>query len=417
MSYPRMVRVRQHFSVEQVADPAAEVEAQLGSLRLGEKMRSGDSVAITVGSRGIANIAIMIRAAVEHLKKQGALPFIVPAMGSHGGGTANGQQAVIEGYGVTEDFVGAPIRSSMETVVVARTAQGLPVHFDKHAFDADHVLVANRIKPHTRFVGEIESGLHKMMFIGLGKHDGAKVYHRAIMEYSFDEIIRTVSAEVLEKCNILCGLAIVENAYDETGRIVAVRPEEFYPREVELLRLASAWLPRLPLKKVDLLIVDRIGKDISGSGMDTNVVGRKFDDHNATPQDAIACTRILVRRLSENTHGNATGIGIAEFTTQACVDQIDRDATNTNAVTGEHPESGMIPLVYATDRAAIDAALQTIGLVEPPNASVVHIRDTLHLAEFEVSEACLEEFTSDAIERLGHPMEMAFAVDDSLPEI
>jgi len=417
MSYPRMVRVRQRFAAEQVADPAADVAEQLDRLPLREKVRPGQSVAVTVGSRGIANLPVIIRAVVEHLKSLGAEPFIVPAMGSHGGGTADGQRAVVEGYGITEEFLGVPIRSSMETVVVAQTAQGLPVHFDRHAAEADHVLVANRVKPHTRFVGEVESGLHKMMFIGLGKHEGAKVYHRAIMENSFGEIIRSVADEVLQRCKILCGLAIVENAYDETGRIEAVAPQQFYEREVELLKLARAWLPTLPVTKVDLAIIDRIGKDISGTGLDTNVLGRKFNDHRATEQDAVACKRILVRGLTEKTHGNATGIGIAEFTTQACVDQIDREATNTNAVTGEHPESGMIPLVYPTDRAAIDAALQTIGLVEPPQARVVHIKDTLHLAELDVSEACLADVEAAGGECLGPLQKMAFAADDSLVDI
>jgi hypothetical protein len=414
MNYPRMVRVRQTFAAERIADPAVEVGMQLQRLRLDQKVRAGQTVAITVGSRGIANIAIIVRAAVQHLKALGALPFVVPAMGSHGGGTAEGQQAVIEGYGVTEEFVGAPIRSSMETVIVAETPHGLPVHFDRHAYAADHVMVVNRVKPHTRFVGDIESGLHKMMLIGLGKHNGARVYHRAIREHSFGEIIRAVAGEVLEKCNILCGLAIVENAYDETGRIEAVLPDQFYDREVELLRLARTWLPTLPVRNIDLLIVDRIGKDISGTGMDTNVVGRKFNDHKATPEDDVVCTRIFVRGLTGKTRGNATGIGIAEFTTQACIDQIDRAVTNTNAVTGEHPESGMIPLVYATDREAIEAALQTIGLIDPPDARVVHIRDTLHLAELELSEACLADSDCRAVEWLSPPAEMAFAADGSL---
>ena len=413
MPYPRMVRVRQHFSAEKVADPAAEVKSQLSGLSLSEKIRAGDSVAVTVGSRGIANIPIITKAAVEHLQSLGAKPFIVPAMGSHGGGTAEGQRKVIEGYGVTEEFLGAPIRATMETVVVAETPHGLPVHFDKYAAEADHVLVAGRVKPHTRFVGEIESGLHKMMLIGLGKHNGAKIYHRAISDHSFDEIIRSVAEEVLQKCRILCGLAIVENAYDETGRIEAVPPEKFYEREVDLLRLARHGLPTLPVKQIDLLIIDRIGKDISGTGMDTNVIGRKFNDHEATPEDDVSCKRILIRGLTDVTHGNATGIGMAEFTTQACVDQINREATNTNAVTGNHPTAGMIPLVYPTDRAAIDAALQTIGLVEPAAARVVHIRDTLHLAELSVSEACVSQLPDHA-EVSGESVKMAFNPDDAL---
>jgi nickel-dependent lactate racemase len=198
-----------------------EVEQQLAALDLGRKIKPGQTVAITAGSRGIANIAIIIKAAATHFKRLGAVPFIVPAMGSHGGGTAEGQREIIEGYGITEEFVGAEIRASMETVVVDTTPQGIPVHFDKHAYGADHVLVCGRIKPHTGFVGEIESGLHKMMLIGLGKHNGAKIYHRAIQDYSWIEIVTAVAEKVLERCRVIAGLGIVENAYDETALIAA----------------------------------------------------------------------------------------------------------------------------------------------------------------------------------------------------
>ena len=211
-----------------------------------------------------------------HVRSLVAKPAIIPAMGSHGGGTAEAQRAIVESYGVTEEFTGAEIRSSMETVIVDRTPQRIPVHFDRHAFECDHVIVAGRVKPHTGFVGEIESGLHKMMLIGLGKHEGAKIYHRAIIDYSFAEIIQAVAAVVLQKCKVLCGVAIVENAYDQTALIEAVPPEKFYDRERELLALARQWMPRLPFKRIGLLIVDEIGKNISGSGMDTNVIGRKF---------------------------------------------------------------------------------------------------------------------------------------------
>src|SRR5688572_27041666 len=228
MAFPLMYRVRQNFEAPRVEDIEAEVHKQLASLDLGRKVRPGQSAAITAGSRGIANIAKIIKASVTHFRGLGAKPFIVPAMGSHGGGTAVGQRAILEGYGITPEYVGAEIRSSMETVIVAHTpGHNVPVHFDKHAYEADHVLVCGRIKPHTGFVGEIESGLHKMMLIGLGKHEGAKIYHRAIMDFSFLEIIRAVADEVLTRCRVIAGVGIVENAYDETGLIAAVAPEEF----------------------------------------------------------------------------------------------------------------------------------------------------------------------------------------------
>lgn len=413
-----MLRIRQHFPAQRVENIPAEVERQLSRLELGQKVRAGDSVAITVGSRGIAHIEVVTKAIVEHVKSLGGTPFLVPAMGSHGGGTAEGQRAVIEGYGVTEEYTGAPIRASMETVIVETTPQGIPVHFDKHAWEADHVIVSGRIKPHTGFVGEIESGLHKMMLIGLGKHEGAKIYHRAIKDYSFLEIIRAVADVVIERCHILAGVAIVENAYDETALIEAVAPAKFFEREVELLKLAKQWLPRLPLNKIDLLIVDRIGKDISGTGLDTNVVGRKYAMHAATARDEIDCTRIFVRGLTKKTLGNGTGIGLTEFTVQRCVDQIDRHIMQTNCITGGHPEGAMIPCVYDTDREAIAAAVSTVGMVELQDARIVQIADTLHLAELLVSESCAAEISGNPeIEVIDGPREMAFDADGFLADV
>ncbi len=280
-NYPLMFRVRQKFENPRVEDIPGEVKQQLAQLNLGSRVKPGQSVAVTVGSRGIANIDIIIKAAIEHLQSLGLEPFIVPAMGSHGGGTAEGQRAIVEGYGITEEFVGCPIRSSMETVVLCETPEGIPVHFDKQAYQADHVLVAGRIKPHTNFVGDIESGLMKMMLIGLGKHAGAKIYHRAIQDYSFAQIVRSVAHLVLDKCPILAGLGIVENSYDQTAKLAGVLPEEFEAREKELLVLAKEWMPKLPFREADLLLINQFGKNISGSGMDTNVVGRKFLDHRA----------------------------------------------------------------------------------------------------------------------------------------
>ncbi|MEI8380989.1 MAG: lactate racemase domain-containing protein [Planctomycetota bacterium] len=409
MSFPRMIRVRQKFDATRVLDIPAEVHSQLASLKLGSKIRSGQTVAITAGSRGIAHIDQIIRAAVDHVKSLGAIPFIVPAMGSHGGGTAAGQTQILEHYGITPEKMGCELRASMETVIVDRTPQGIPVHFDKHASQADHVLIVGRIKPHTGFVGDVESGLHKMMLIGLGKHEGAKIYHRAIADYSFMEIIMAVGASVIQKCRVAGGIGIVENAYDETALIEAVPPEQFLARETELLKLAIRWLPRLPFNYCDLLIVDRIGKNISGTGLDTNVVGRKYNDHAATERDNVRCKRIFVRGLTEETHGNATGIGLSEFTNQRTADAIDRKITAINCITGLHPTAAMIPIAFDTDREVISNALHTCGLVEPPQSKVIQIPDTLHLAEVLISEAYLPEFAGRAdLEKLSEPTDMAF---------
>lgn len=410
--FPRMCDVIQHFQTPTLEDIPAAVQQQLAQLNLQERIAPGDTVAIPAGSRGIAGIAVILREVVSHFRQLGAEPFLVPAMGSHGGGTAEGQVRMLRSLGVTEESTGAPIRATMETVIVAETSGGLPVHFDRFAAEADHVFVVNRVKPHTRFVGPVESGLHKMMLIGLGKHAGALVYHAGILSMSFPEIIESVAARVLDVCSVCGGLAILENSLDQTAMVEAVRPEDFAAREPELLQLANEWLPRLPFEHVDLLIVDRIGKNISGVGMDANVVGRKFNDHAATDKDSILCRRIMVRGLTPETGGNATGIGMAEFTTARAVAQIDPVITRINCLTGNHPEAAMIPITFDTDADAIEAALTTIGLVAPQDARIVQISDTLHLSRIRVSEAYFESVRNHArLEFCGEPHD--FPLDEA----
>jgi len=414
--YPKMFRVRQSFEGPRVNDVAGEVKKELDGLNLGSHVRAGQTIAITAGSRGIANIHLITRAIVEHCKSLGLRPFIVPAMGSHGGGTVEGQRQILEGYGITEEFCGCPIRASMETVIVCETAEGFPVHFDRHAFEADHVFVCGRIKPHTDFVGDVESGLMKMMLIGLGKHHGAKVYHRAIQDYSFVQILRSVAGRVLEKCHILAGLAILENPYDQTAQITAVRADELMAREPELLLLARKWLPKLPFSRVDILLIDEIGKNISGAGMDTNVVGRKFHAHAAAENEYPKVKRVVVRALSEETHGNASGIGLAEFSTTRAIEQANLNITRINCLTAGHVAACMLPVNYDTDREVLDKALPTIGLTEPPHAKILWIRNTLDLAEVECSQAYLEEARSRPdLEILTEPRDLPFDAAGNLP--
>ena len=418
MSFPRMLRLSQKFEGPELADVQQETRSQLAALELGDKIRPGESVAITAGSRGIANIASIIKAASRHLKDIGAKPFVVPAMGSHGGGTAEGQQEILHSYGVTEEYTGAPIRSSMETVIVDTTPQGIPVHFDRHAYEADHVVVCGRVKPHTGFVGPIESGLHKMMLIGLGKHQGAKIYHRAIKDFSFLEIILAVADVILAKCRVAAGLAIVENAYDETALIEAVAPDRFFEREKALLKQAQLWMPRLPFPEVDLLVVDEIGKNISGSGMDTNVVGRKFNDHGATEDDTVNCKRIFVRGLTRETHGNACGIGMAEVTNQRTVDQANLVATRINALTGGHPSAAAVPIAFDSDREAMLAILETVGLVDPVDSGIIQIANTLKLGEVLVSEKYSPEVRERSdLDVVSGPDAMAFDANGNLAPV
>ncbi|MGA2256283.1 MAG: lactate racemase domain-containing protein [Thermoguttaceae bacterium] len=415
-NFPKIFRVRQKFARPRVADIAHEVHTQLTRLELHRLVRPGQSVAITAGSRGIANIVVILRAAVEHFSLLGAEPFLVPAMGSHGGGTADGQWQVLESYGITEASAGCPIRSNMETTVVGYAAEGYPLHIDRTACEADHVLVCGRVKPHTLFAGDFQSGLLKMLLIGLGKQTGANIYHRAIEDYSFDQIVRSVAREVLQKCRVVAGLAIVENAYDETALIEAIEPSEFEARERQLLALAREWMARLPFDAVDVLVIDRMGKNISGAGFDPNVVGRKFNDHQAVAHETPKVKRICLRSLTPESHGNAIGLGIAEFCRTQLLRDMDPRITRVNSLTSGHIAAGMTPLDYATDREMLQAALGTVGLVEPQHARLIWITDTLDLAEVECSAAyhAAARERSD-LEIIAEPRDMEFDVAGNLP--
>ena len=412
MAFPRMMRVKQHFDAPVLEDIPGGVRSEMAKLDLGKRVKTGDSVAVSVGSRGIANIALITKTVIEELKTLGAQPFVVPAMGSHGGGKAEAQRAIVEGMGVTEDYIGAPIKATMDVEQVGETDDGVAVYFDKYAYEADHVIVAGRVKPHTSFTGEIESGLHKMMLIGLGKHKGAALYHQAIIHYSFDRIVRAVGQTVIEKCGVLFGLGIVENQYDQTALVRAVEPSEFVEGEKELLMLAKRWMPVIPFDRVDLLIVDRIGKNISGSGMDTNVIGRKYNDHHAAEKEFPKVTRIMVRDLTDETHGNACGFGMAEFAHKRAVDKVDREITYINSMTGNHPSAASIPIHFDTDREIMEKALKTVGLAEPGKEKIVRIHDTLDLVEILASEAYLPDVEKrEELSVLEVPSEIKF--DDS----
>jgi hypothetical protein len=292
------------------------------------------------------------------------------------------------------------------------------VHFDRHAFEADHVVVCGRVKPHTGFVGDVESGLMKMMLIGLGKHHGATIYHRAIRDFSFGQIVRSVAREVLSKCRIVAGVAIVENGYDETAEIAAVAPHEFESRERQLLLHARQWMPRLPFRDAHLLLIDEIGKNVSGTGMDTNVVGRKYFDHYPREDEYPKIRHIIVRGLTSQTHGNATGIGMAEFCLSRVIQEMDAHITRMNSLTGGHATAAMLPLDYASDREVLEAALPLIGLTEPQNARLMWIRNTLEVAELACSMAYWGEAQSrDDLEILAGPCPLPIDAHGMLPDV
>ncbi len=414
--FPKVFRLRQRFPRPRIGDVAAEVHKQLDRLPLRSRVSAGQTVAITAGSRGIANIALILREIAAYLRRLGAEPFLVPAMGSHGGATAAGQTAVLESFGITPSFCGCPIRSSLDTVIIDEPGVGFPIHFDREAFRADHVLVCGRVKPHTWFAGPVESGLLKMLLIGLGKSEGARVYHRAIEDYGFGEIVARAAPVILRRCRIAGGIAIVENAYDETAMIEAVGAEEFLTREPALLQRARAWMAQLPFDEIDVLLIDRFGKNISGVGFDANVVGRKYNEHRAVEGERPRVKRICVRSLTPESGGNAVGIGMAEFCRSDVLRAMDQRVTRVNAMTSGHIAVCMIPPDFETDREMLSAALSTIGLRTADRAGLVWIADTLHLDELECSEHFLDEAVRrDDLEVLCRPRPLPFGSDGNLP--
>ena len=390
---PRFFRVAPRFPRPELRDLPAVTAQELAKFCPDDL--SGKSVAIAVGSRGIANLAVVVKASVAFLKSRGASPFIVPAMGSHGGATAEGQEKVLHEFSITESNVGAPIRSSMEVIEVCRAPQGFPIFFDRLASEADGVLVINRVKPHTRFDGAIQSGLMKMLLIGLGKHAGAEVYHRVLVHESFDDLAAAVSTTVIERCNILGGLALLENAYEETAQIVGLEARRIVKEEPALLKQVQAWMPKLPFDRAELLIIDRIGKNISGTGMDTNIIGRKSQDHLVNTSERPAIHHIYVRSLTRETGGNASGIGMAELCHQRVLDSIDKKITATNCITANHLTGAMIPIAFPNDLQAIETTVRLAGFVEPEEVAAMWIRDTLSLETIE----CSEVFYASALER------------------
>ncbi|GAB6164014.1 lactate racemase domain-containing protein [Thermostilla marina] len=373
-------------------------------------------MAITVGSRGIADLPEILRHLVVELHDRGVRPFVVPAMGSHGGATAEGQRNVLAGYGITPESIGCPIRASMEVVELGKTALGFPVWFDRTAFEADRVLVLNRVKPHTRFDGPIQSGLLKMLMIGLGNHRGAETCHRAIEEHGFSAVLRSACEIILAKAPIWGGLAIVENARKQTALLEAVPAHQFFAREPALLEQAQRLMPKLPFDRADVLIIDRIGKDISGTGLDTNVVGRKRDDHKAVGDERPRIRAICIRGLSPGSHGNAIGIGMAEFCRREVIEAMDREATIVNAMTSNHISASMLPPDFATDRDMLDAAL-AYTRSENAEPRVLWIRDTLHLEQIECSTAYLAEaLQREDLEITVPPRPLPFDEAGNLPD-
>lgn len=387
---PHWARVRQSFPGEPVRDITAAVTTALQSMELAGRVRRGQRVAITAGSRGIANVVATTAALVAECRRLGAEPFVFPCMGSHGNATPSGQLEVLTSYGVTPEAVGAPVISQGELVELGSTAGGIPLWCDRLAAEADHIVVVNRVKPHTDFTGRIESGPTKMLAIGLGKHRGASECHQRFVERGYEAVIREVGDALWERLPVVGALGLVENGHDQTIAIGGVRREQHEEDEAALLEQAKASFGYLPFDRLHILMVDAIGKNISGAGMDPNVTGTDSAKTHRPP-DRPSILRILVRGLTPESHGNAAGIGQADFALERCLAAVDWEATATNVVIAASPESGRRPLSYPTDAAMLEAALLTTGPNRPESLRLVRIENTLRVDDLLVSEPLLGE--------------------------
>lgn len=395
----QFTKIRQQFAREAIADIEATVHNQVAAKL---KIAPGANIAITVGSRGVANIARIAKATADAVKACGGAPFIIPAMGSHGGATAEGQREILASYGVTEEAMGCPIRATMEVVEIDSTGLEMKIFMDKYGYESDGVILLNRIKPHTAFHGEFESGLVKMSVIGLGKERLANELHRFGV-YGLKTIMPQAGRRILETGKIVLGVGVVENAYDETAIIEAMTPAEILTREPELLATAKQLMPSFPLGEIDLLIVDQIGKNISGSGMDPNIIGR-MKIPGETPAEFPKIKIIVITNITEPSHGNACGIGLADVTTRRLADKIDWDATYMNGITSGFYEHFMLPIVAPTDLQAFEWGIRATHDPYQPK-KIVRITDTLHVSEMYVSDAALAE-VKERVEIISEPQRL-----------
>ncbi len=414
MSIQKLVPVRQNFPVRKLADVAAGVRQTLEAAAWTKAVQPGARIAVGAGSRGIANIDVIVKAVCDFWKSRGVKPFIIPVMGSHGAATAAGQAEVLHHYGITEEKMGAPIVSSLEVVSLGQTPDGIEVSMDRNAFEADGVMLCSRVKWHTDFEGGLESGVHKMMAIGLGKWEGAKRYHTWALRLGMEKVIRSVGAKVLSTGKMLGGLAILEDAWHNTAEVHALGVDGMVEREEELLARTKSWKANIPAKEVDLLIVDEMGKNYSGAGMDTKVVNRSVDGPN-TWSDVPFIRRVFVRDLSSMSYGNAIGVGFADIVADRLVNKIDLNATWINGLTSSTTQPGAVPMHFPTDRDCIEKILPTCGRLDVSDCTICWIANSMDLADCLVSENLLAEIRQNPeIEIPGEPIELPFDEDGNL---
>ena len=378
---PMMAKVKQTFDATEIEDVTAALNDQFQQKNIGSLINPGMQIAVAVGSRGLDRLVEMTKATIDEIKRHGGEPFIVPCMGSHGGATAEGQKAVLEHLGVKEEVVGAEIRSSMEVIKIDELSNGLPIYIDKLASEADGIVVINRVKPHTAFRGPFESGIMKMISIGLGKQKGAEACHQLGFKH-MAEHVPAMAKVIIEKMPILFAVASVENAYDRIKMLEVLLPQEIEQREPTLQEISKASLPKLFFEQIDVLIIDEIGKNISGDGMDPNITGRYPTPYAYGGPDV---SKMVVLDLTEETEGNANGVGTADFTTQRLVGKMDREATYANGLTSTVVGPTHISTAMPSDKTAVQAAIKTCNILDFTKARVVRIKNTLEIGEIEVS--------------------------------
>ena len=386
MSFSRLLNVHQKFPDRRVDNIHDTIEAELTAAGFGEDLKPGARIAIGVGSRGIANIATIVRSVVDYWKSLGFSPFLFPAMGSHGAATAEGQADVLAHYGIVESTMGCPVLSSLDVVPLGSTPDGIEAFMDKNAYDADGVFLIGRVKWHTDFAGKIESGLFKMMAIGLGKFAGAQRYHTFAYRLGLEHVIRSIGRQVLKSGKILGGLAILEDANHHTGQLTAVRVEQMEQKEEELLALVKSWMGRIPVKEVDILIVDEIGKTYSGAGMDTKVVNRGVNGEYNPWDTAPRIHRIFVRGLSNKSYGNGVGLGMADVINDRLLKVIDWTPTQINSLTASTPAAIRTPAHFPTDKMCLEKFWPTVGKFKQEDVTIAWIANSMELANLRLSE-------------------------------
>jgi hypothetical protein len=408
MKLQRLVRIRQNFPARKLPDVAAAVQAQMEAAEWTQAVPAGSRIAVGVGSRGISNIDIITKAVVDFWKSRGSQPFLIPVMGSHGAASAAGQADVLAHYGITEQTMGAPVVSSLEVVKIGTTPEGIDVSMDRKALESDGVMLLSRVKWHTSFEGKLESGVHKMMAIGLGKWEGAKRYHAWSLRIGMEAVIRSVGKVVLDTGKMLGGLAILEDAYHNTAEVYALGTAGMTDREEELLRRTKAWKANIPVGEVDLLIVDEMGKNISGTGMDAKVINRGPKGPNKWPGVPLV-RRVFTRDLTDLSYGNAIGIGFTDIVTDRLFNKIDFNATWINSLTASNPMPSKAPIHFPTDRECLEKILPTWDKLDISQCSIVWIRNTMELGEMLASENLIGELEKNPhIEFLGEPGEIEF---------